>query len=93
MNDPEGTNTKAAASDAPQSAGQPGVSTSQVAPDADTYPKYRLRFQGTLVEPKLVTGPHTIALLGAHTRVVLSVSRNPTDPGVPDLNITVTEGP
>ena len=89
MNDPESGNTQAGASDAPPSVGSTEASTSQVAPDADTYPKYRLNFEGELVgTTNVVTGPHTLMLLEPFQQVQLIVSRNPTDSG-PDLKIVV----
>jgi hypothetical protein len=61
--------------------------------DGGTYPKYTIRFDGTLVpeSPRVVKGPHTFVLLEASGKVTLALSRNPANPDEPDLTITIEE--
>ena len=60
-----------------------------IAPTSPNYPKYLVEFSGPgVAAPIKVTGPHTFALLqpGGGTLTV-SLSRNPADPGRPNLSI------
>ena len=60
-----------------------------IAPTSPDYPKYLVEFSGgDMKAPIKVTGPHTFALLqpGGGTLTV-SLSRNPADPGRPNLSI------
>jgi hypothetical protein len=60
-----------------------------IAPTSPDYPKYLVEFSGgDMKTPIKVTGPHTFALLQPDGgTLTVSLSRNPADPGRPNLSI------
>ena len=70
----------------------PSSGAGPIPPDSPDYPPYFIEFNGTLLGREIpVTGPHTFTLTPpAGGQVRVSLSRNATDPGRPNLSITFT---
>jgi hypothetical protein len=71
----------------------PAPSSGPIAPTATNYPKYFIEFTGLDIGRIPVTGPHTFSLVappGGSIKVELT--RNPTDPGGPNLSVTFSKG-
>jgi hypothetical protein len=69
----------------------------QIPGDAPDYPSYYITFEGEFIKnpPIRINGPHHFDLIQAppNVQVRLEVTRNPAEPGVPDLTITVKRKP
>lgn len=74
---------------APSSASPSAPIAGPIAPDSSDYPKYTVEFSGgALATPIKVTGPHTFSLLQpGGGELTVSLTRNPADPGRPNLSI------
>lgn len=87
-------NTNPTKPDVSTSPDSPKAKPSAIGPDDPNYPKYRLRFEGDSIpgSKPVITGPHTFSALVGGAKIMISVSRNATDHGVPDLTFRVVEG-